>query len=251
MSASLIKVDINRGKLVKFELDIRGLDRNLLNGKLMIEVNGIEYGFPAVVMRNTVEVKIPCLFDVIYNIETYKTYIKAYLVLFSEFQYFVPWEGKLKVLTPKSVTAKLKRTAKKPVVQEIEFEELSEEEVVEDQEIIVDEPEPEHAVDLPQPTAKEKKTPIVAEKKKVTRKPQNESVILSEDQRHEYLEKLKNIDENGIRDYMARAGTKNIAVQDVILEQAENKCPDPDDKFLLLKSVIKVMNDLKKGPKNV
>jgi hypothetical protein len=33
------------------------------------------------------------------------------------------------------------------------------------------------------------------------------------------------------------------------LEQAEGKCKDPDDKFELLKSVVKVMKELKSGGK--
>ncbi len=247
MSASLIKVDINRGKLVRFDLDIRGIERELLNGKLVIEVNGVEYGFPAVIVGNKAEVKIPCLFDVIYNIETYKTYMKAYLVLFGEYNYYIPWEGKLKVLTPKKVKARLQKPIKRPVVtrEELEFEEVGEQE-----EIIVDEPEPEHEVTLPQPTEEEKKREITVEKKKITQKPkpQNESTsLLSENDRHEYLERLKNIDEKGIRDYMSRAGTRSTNVQNIILEQAEGKCKDPDDKFELLKSVVKVMNDIKKG----
>jgi len=242
MSSSLIKIDPNRGKLIKFDLDIRGVDRQLLHAKFVVTINGIDYGFPAVLVNHQVEVKIPCLFDIIYNIETFKGYIKARLMLFSEDQHFVPWEGKMKVMTPKKITAKIKSVKQKPIVRtediELEFDEQ--------EEIIVDDPQDE--VSIPEPTTKQKKAEVpVAEKKKVTRKPQNESVHLNEDTRSEYLDKLKNIDEKGIRSYMTRAGTKSKHIQDIILEQADGVCKDSDDKFELLKSVVKVMNDIKKG----
>lgn len=238
----MIKIDINRGKLIKFDLDIRGLERNLLYGRFILIVNNIEYGFPAVVINNQVEVKIPPLLDVICNIETFKSYMKAKLTIFSEFQYFIPWEGKAKVMTPKNITATISRDRRKPVITsedvDMDFEEQ--------EEIIVDDPE--ESVSIPHPTEKEKSNPVV-EKKKMTRKPQNESQYLNESTRDEYLEKLKNIDEKGIRDYMKRGGTTSKAVQDIILEQADGKCKDSNDKFELLKSVVKIMNEIKKGPK--
>lgn len=242
MSSTLIKIDPNRGKLITFDLDIRGVDRNLLSAKFVVTINDIEYGFPAVIVNNKVEVKIPCLYDIIYNIETYKSYIKAKLVIFSEFQHFLPWEGRMKIMTPKSITATVKSVRQKPIVRtEDVVSEFNEEE-----EVIVDDPQEE--VSLPKPTKKQEDSPKpVAEKKKVTRKPQNESISLNEDTRSEYLQKLKNIDEKGIRDYMARAGTKSEHIQDIILEQADGICRDSDDKFELLKSVVKVMNDIKKG----
>ena len=242
MSSSLIKIDPNRGKLIKFDLDIRGVDRQLLNAKFVVTINNIDYGFPAVLINNQVEVKLPCLFDIIYNIESFKGYIKARLMLFSEDQHFEPWEGKMKIMTPKKITAKIKSVKQKPIVTTEDIEREFEEQ----EEIIVDEPEEE--VSIPQPTRKQiNAEEPVAEKKKVTRKPQNESIALNEDTRSEYLEKLKNIDEKGIRQYMARAGTKSEHIQDIILEQADSICKDSDDKFELLKSVVKVMNEIKKG----
>jgi hypothetical protein len=224
-------------------LDIKGLERNLLYGRFILIVNNIEYGFPAVVVNNHVEVKLSPLIEVISNIETYKSYMKAKLMIFSDCQYFIPWEGKAKIMTPKKVTATLSKNRRKPIITsedvELDFEEQ--------EEIIVDDPE--EPVSLPDPTKKEKTNPVV-EKKKVTRKPQTESRVLNESTRDEYLEKLKNIDEKGIRDYMKRAGTKSAHIQDIILEQADAKCKDSDDKFELLKSVVKIMNEIKKGPKD-
>jgi hypothetical protein len=54
---------------------------------------------------------------------------------------------------------------------------------------------------------------------------------------------------NGIRDYMSRAGTKSQKVQNIILEQAEGQCKNPDDKFELLKSVVRVMKKIREGEK--
>jgi len=244
MSSSIIKIDPNRGKLIRFELDINGVDRQFLHAKFIMTIGDIDYGFPAVVKNNQVEVKIPCLFDVICNIETFKGYITARLMVFSEDLHFAPWSGQIKILPPKKITAKIKSSKQqKPSVktEDIDFDEQ--------EEIIVDDPQDE--VSIPEPSDKQKKSDVpVEEKKKVTRKPQTESINLNEDTKSEYLEKLKNIDEKGIRAYMARGGTKSSHIQDIILEQADSVCPNSDDKFELLKAVVKVMNDIKKGGKD-
>jgi hypothetical protein len=241
MSSSIIKIDPNRGKLIKFELDINGVDRQLLHAKFVVTIHDIDYGFPATINNHMVEVKIPCLFDVICSIETFKGFVQARLMIFSEDLHFVPWEGQMKILPPKKITAKIKSVKQqKPKIrtEDVDFDEQ--------EEIIVDDPQEE--VSIPEPTDKQKKADVpVVEKKKVTNQPQNESISLNEDTRSEYLEKLKNIDEKGIRSYMARAGTKSAHIQDIILEQADGVCPDSEDKFELLKAVVKVMNDIKKG----
>ena len=120
MSSSLVKVDVNRGKLIKFQLDVRGMENNQrLSGKFVVIANDIEYGFPAIITNNKVEVKLPSLLDVIRNIETFKSYMKAKLCVYSDFQYFIPWEGKLKVLTPGTIKASLKTEAKAPQLKMI------------------------------------------------------------------------------------------------------------------------------------
>ena len=228
-----IKLDIHRGKLITFDLDFEGLNWRELSAKFVIHVNEIEYGFTGLISSSHVDIHLPPLINVIHDILTYEDlgHVDARLEFYGDHFYFIPWDGQLKIETPPKIEAKIKKTVKKKVKED--------QEVQEDQEIIVDDPEPDHEVTIPDPK----------EKKKSKVKPQSESIFINEATKFEYLKKLKGIDEKGIRDYMARAGTKSLKIQDIILEQAENICKNPDDKFELLKSVVKTMSKIKKGKK--
>jgi len=225
--SSTIQIDIHKGKLITFDLDVQGLDRNTLNGKFRIIFGGIEYGFPVTIKNQQVKVSLPHLRNVIHDIKGGS--IEAKLEVFTDHNYFVPWEGKLKMVEPVSVKAKV--SIKKPKVRTIKTEDV---EVDEQAEIIVDDPEEE--VTLPEPKRKKK---IQTES----------SIIITEDTKSEYLERLKKIDEEGIRSYMKNAGTSSDSVQNIILEKADEICKDSDNKFELLKSVVKVMRQFKTGGK--
>lgn len=225
-----IKVNIDKGKLITFDLDVQGLSEESLFGKFRVLINEVEYGFPTTISENQVEVYVPCLHEILKK--DHSKFLNAKLEIFADNHFFIPWEGKLDLLETASVKAKIRKTSPKVKT------EIKDQDVNEDMEVIVDEPEEE--VSLPKPTKKELKQ----------EKFQNES-SLTDSTRRKYLEKLKGINMDGIRSYMARAGTRNEKVQNVILEQAENICKDPDNKFELLKSVVKVMAKFKKGDKNV
>jgi len=232
--SSNIKLDLNEGKSIIFDLDIQGVDHKTLKGMFRIEVDGLEYGFPAKVSENKVEVQLPSLKVINKDFKSGKAIIGSKLEMMSENNYYIPWEGELEIVESKSVKAKVS-TTKAPRVKAVKTED---EEMDEQQEVIVDDPEPENEVSIPK-HGKDKK-------KKETVVMQNESV-LTESTRKEYLNKLKTIDVDGVREYMARAGTKTKAVQDLILEQAEGNCVDPTNGFELLRSVVKVMKKIKSG----
>jgi hypothetical protein len=225
---STIKIDVHRGKLITFDLDIHGLHYRDLTAKFRVTVNEIEYGFEAVMTSDHVDVHLPCLTDIVHDILMYEGtgHLHARLEVYGDHFYYIPWEGELKIAKPDSVTATIKKEKKKSVKEDDATD------VNEEQEIIVDDPEEE--VTLPEYKGKKKK-------------PVRESVFINESQKLEYLKQLKQIDEEGIRKYMRNAGTKSEKIQNIILEQAEGKCKDPDDKFELLKSVVKVMKELKSG----
>lgn len=228
---SKIKVDVHRGKLLTFELEIANLNYRELDAKFEIDVNGIVYGFEGNLTSEQVDIHIPCLSDVVHDILKYenKGQIPAKLIVYGDHFYQVPWEGHVIAETPGKIKAKVKKTSPKKVKEETNNE------MEEQQEVIVDDPETE--VSLPKPKEKDKKKEL---------KPQTESLFINESTKYEYLQKLKKIDEKGIRAYMARAGTRSAHIQNIILEQAENTCRNPEDKFELLKSVVKVMSKIKK-----
>jgi len=239
--SSKIKIDLNKGKVVTFELDVQGVESSNLNGKFRILVNEVEYGFPTKIKNNEVEVDIPRLKNILRD-HSAKS-VSARLDIYDNDQsHFVPWEGIVDIQEQAKIKAKV--STKKPVVKTIRKEDTD---FDEQEEVIVDDPEPDHAVDLPEPTEKEKKKKFIEKKLSSKTQPQNESVSLNESSKQEYIEKLKNIDMKGIRNYMAKAGTRTTSVQNIILEQAENKCKDPDNKFELLRSVVKVMKELRRG----
>lgn len=217
-----IEVDVHRGKLITFSIEIEGLDYTLISGKFRITIGEIEYGFPTTYRDGEIEAYIPSLHEILHDFKRDGKQISAKLEVVADHHYFVPWEGKLKITEPASVKVKLKKA--KPKIKT----EIKDQEVDEQQEIIIDDPE--HTVDIPKSKTKPKKGESVDESTKSA-----------------YLKKLKGIGEKGIRAYMKRAGTKSENVQNVLLEQAETICKDPDNKFELLKSVVKVMADIKKG----
>jgi len=230
----IINVDLHRGKLVTFNIEVEGLNYNEMNGKFRIMIDDIEFGFPTNLKKNhEIEVVIPSLYEFLDNKRKLKT-INAKLEIFTDCHYFVPWEGKLKLTEKASVKVKLnKAKTTKPKVKT----EMKDAEVTEDLEVIVDDPEIE--VSLPE-----------EDKEKKPKKAKDKTSSIDENSKETYLNMLKNIDEDGIRKYMKNAGTTNDKVQSIILEQAENICKDPDNKFELLRSVVKVMKKIRKGEKN-
>lgn len=235
----IIDVDLHRGKLVTFNIEVEGLNYNDIGGKFRILIDDIEFGFPTTFNEDhEIEVTIPSLYEFIDDNKKRIKTLSAKLEIFSDCHYFVPWEGELKLTEKASVKVKLnKTTTTKPKVKT----EMKDQEVKEEMEIIVDDPEEE--VELPHP----KETP----KTEAVRSSSNsKDVLLDESSKSDYLDMLKKIDETGIRSYMKKAGTTNEKVQDIILEQADGICKDSDNKFELLKSVIKVMKSIKQGDVN-
>jgi hypothetical protein len=217
-----ITIDKHRGKSIEFNIEVEGLDYDTIHGKFRIMSGEIEYGFPTVFTKNQrIEVIIPPLNGILRDNKAKS--LKAKLEICTDCQYFVPWEGTIKLKESAGIKVELKKTTKPKVKIKTE---MKDQEVKEEMEIIVDDPEEE--VTLPKPK-KTKANPI------------------DEDSRDAYLDMLKNIDEEGIRTYMKNAGTSNDKIQSIILEQAENICKDPDNKFELLRSVVKVMKKIKKG----
>jgi hypothetical protein len=238
----IIDVDLHRGKLVTFNIEVEGLNYNDISGKFRVMIDDIEFGFPTTFKKDhEIEVVIPSLYEFIdINKRKIKT-LTAKLEIFTDCHYFIPWEGKLKLTEKASVKVKLnKSTTTKPKVKT----EMKDQEVKEEMEIIVDDPEEE--VELPDPKETKKTSKTESVKSSLSSK----SVLLDESSKSDYLDMLKNIDEKGIRSYMKRSGTTNERVQNVILEQADNICKNSDDKFELLKSVIKVMKKIKEGDKD-
>jgi uncharacterized Zn finger protein len=226
-----ITIDKHRGKSIEFNIEVEGLDYDTIHGKFRIMSGDIEYGFPTVFTKNQrIEVIIPPLNGILRDSK--KKSLKAKLEICTDCQYFVPWEGTIKLKESAGIKVQLKKTTKPKVKVKTE---MKDNEVTEDLEVIVDDPEKE--VSLPEPK----------EKKKLKKTKANSIDSIDEDSRDTYLNMLKNIDEEGIRTYMKKAGTTNDKVQSIILEQAENICKDPEDKFELLKSVVKVMKKIKKG----
>lgn len=223
--SNIIEVDPHRGKLIEFNIEIEGFNYDEIDGKFRIIDGDIEYGFPTSFKENhKIEVTIPPLNNIFSNNK--KKSLKAKLEIMTDCQYFSPWDGKLKFIESKSVKVSLNKKSKPKVKVKTEMED---QDVNEEVEVIVDDPEEE--VSIPKPSSKDKK--------------KKESSMMDESSRDEYLEKLKQIDEKGIRNYMTKAGTKSLTVQNIIMEQAESNCKDPSNKFELLKSVVKVMKKIR------
>jgi hypothetical protein len=145
--ASKIKIDPYRGKLITFNLEIAGINYRELTAKFRIVVDDIEYGFIGLLSSEHVDIHIPSLVDIIHNILVFEGgHLDARLEMFGDFYYYVPWEGQIVLDKQPEVKAKVSKSKK---VKENE-------EVDEQQEVIVDDPEPENGVSLPDPNKKKK-----------------------------------------------------------------------------------------------
>lgn len=248
----MMSLNVNEEKQLTFEVQIGGVNYDQLSCHLRMEIDGIEYGFPAVIGRESVTVDLPALKNVTSRRLKEGEEIDVHLDIIADDNYIVPWSDTFKISNPFMVEAKMlnsKTTAvKTKLVQESEViskpKEMVEKTV--EPEVIVEDPTEklismlsnklesiiEAKFGSVQPTVKEITEPIkemapVQEIKKITTKD------------------LMNMTEEDIYAYMDRAGTRNKKVQALIYEQATSLAASGKP-VEILKQVVKILKNHKK-----
>ena len=103
----MLDINSNEEKKMVFEVDIHGVQEKDLQGSVKFLINGVEYGFPTVIDEYKVETLVPPLSKVIgWEIEE-GTVVDVRLDLHTDEHFFTPWMGKVKIIAPRKVSAKL------------------------------------------------------------------------------------------------------------------------------------------------
>lgn len=189
----MLYLDINEEKTLAFEVEINGVGCDEICGKVRLEYNDVEYGFPAVIEEGKITTVIMPLKELFPDIKNGTT-LNAKLELNTDKYYFSPWQGQIKVQAPVSVEAKI-----------IEDKNEQKEKMAIKASIV----------------SEEKKVPLVEKKLKPVSKKKTIKETVNNTKGWS-KEKLKNITEEDMIEYMKRAGTSNPRIQELLLQEARN-----------------------------
>jgi hypothetical protein len=111
----MIELDINKPRNFKFDVSIDGINSDILTGFLRLEINNIEYGFPAIVTNESVSADIPALKNIVKREIKSGDKIKARLDVTGDGYYMDPWHEDIVVKSSVVIEAKLVESDK-PVI---------------------------------------------------------------------------------------------------------------------------------------
>jgi len=184
----MIELDITKPKNFKFDINIDGVNPDVLIGFLRLEMSGIEYGFPATVTKDSISVDIPSLKNIVNREIKNGEKIKARLDIVGEGNYIVPWDEELMVKSTVIIEAKLVNS-NKPIIQ------LKKEKKIEPKKLLT--------------------------KEKILKKGITSKKIVKEKE-----EKLPEITKDMVIRYMEKNGTTNKNIQNLLYENAVIKLGD-------------------------
>lgn len=120
----MIKLDINKNKNLNFEVKVNGIDNKELHGNIRLEIDGIEYGFQAVIEGDQISINIPPLKNIINRSIKENEKIKARLDIVGNGYYIQPWSDEFIVENSVMVEAKLidNSNKQKPIIEVKETE---------------------------------------------------------------------------------------------------------------------------------
>lgn len=115
----MLDINITKKRPLNFEIQLNGIDHNQLSGYLRVIVDGVEYGFPAIISAESVDVEIPALKYIVKKELHEDDQLEAKLEVYGGGYYLNPWSDKLVVKTPVMMEAKVKEglSSQKPKVK--------------------------------------------------------------------------------------------------------------------------------------
>jgi len=253
----MLFIKSNEEKKLVFEVDIHGCDSDNLQGFVRFEMYGAEYGFPVEVDDRKITAVIPPLKNVVEKDIEDGTVINARLDMITERHYFMPWEGEVKIGAPMDIKAKIKE--EKTSGPSVSSRLMTSASVKEEKAIAPSKTKTEGLQEDDRILRLEKIVASLAKTMKgggVRRhvqeaiQPEPEPVPVKKPRKEviaerKYLmkEKLKNVTEKDIINYMERAGTKNETVQQIVLNEATAAASEAGIKgnIGILKYVIKAL----------
>jgi hypothetical protein len=103
----MLYLNANEEKRLVFEVEIHGVETKDLHGSVRFLLHGVEYGFPADIESKKIVSLIPPLIEVVGREIEDGTIMEAKLELYTDRNYFKPWEGEIKLGAPMQIKAKL------------------------------------------------------------------------------------------------------------------------------------------------
>lgn len=228
----MLKLNVNEEKQLNFEIQIGGVQTDQVTSFLRIEIDQVEYGFPAQVGQESITVDLPALRSVTARKLKEGEEVAVKLEIVADGHYLTPWSDTFTLSNPLVIEAKImdadfKNTPafKTKLVQTGTTGEQKQGVVVEAEEeapVRVAETEEEMTERIVNklaekigPMMKGKSDKVITEDKAVVKEKAIAPVkkVAKVD--------VKNITEEGVYAYMQRAGTSNEKIQQLIYEQAE------------------------------
>ena len=106
----MIKLNVQRSKQIKFGVEVAGVEMRDLKGAVRLTHEGIEYGFPIVIVDDTITVEIPSLEKIIKEELIDNTPIEAKLEIIADEVHSVPWADTIRIERPIKVEATIQET---------------------------------------------------------------------------------------------------------------------------------------------
>lgn len=238
----MLKLNVNQEKQLNFEIQIGGVQTEQVSSHLRIKIDDVEYGFPAHVGQESITVDLPALRTVTARKLKEGEEVSVKLDIIADGHYLTPWSDTFTLSNPLVIEAKIvdddfKSTPafKTKLVMKGQSGDREQGVVIEQDEVadpvINERASEEEMTEKIVNKLAEKLGPLFS-KGKTTVKPVTEEVKEKSEKKVVKEEKViapkkitkndvANITEEGVYEYMARAGTKNEQVQKLIYEQAE------------------------------
>lgn len=245
----MLKLNVNQEKQLNFEIQIGGVQTEQVQSHLRIDIDGVEYGFPAHVGQESITVDLPPLKTVTARKLKEGEEIKVKLEIVADGHYLTPWQDTFMLSNPLVIEAKIVDDDFKPapafktklvskggtgdqsqgvMLEQVEDDEEDKDEKENMKESISKSLSEDEMTERLVSKLAEKlggmfdrgKSEVVKEEKPITTN-KKEKVVKEEKVKKITKNDVANITEEGVYEYMSRAGTKNPTVQKLLYEQAE------------------------------
>jgi hypothetical protein len=273
----MLKLNVNQEKQLTFEVQIGGVQSDQVSSHLRIEIDNVEYGFPAEVGREAITVNLPALRTITARKLKEGEEVNVKLEIIADGNYLAPWQDTFRISNPLVIEAKIvdddfssapafktKLVSTKGnagdqsqgvMIEQVEAKEKKTHVFEHDEDTLTERIVNKLAEKLSHNTITEKKDEEPdgdeegGEANANHEEPDGDEPEEKVKKESKKIKKVKpadllNIDEAGVYAYMERAGTKNPAVQKIVYEQAE-AAAGSSRPVKVLQQVIKILKSKK------
>jgi hypothetical protein len=264
----MLKLNVNQEKQLTFEVQIGGVQSDQIESYLRLNIDNIEYGFPAKVGQKSISVNLPPLRTVTARKLKEGEEVQVKLEITADGNHLTPWSDVFRLVNPVVVEAKIvddefnaPSAFKTKLVHEGKPGDEKQGiilERVEENEDKTDDSEDALTEKIVNKLAEKLSSSFGGKKKRVVEQKEKDEAEEEEEgeEKREVEEKCKtedvkplkkiskkdllNMTEEDVYAYMERAGTKNSQVQKIIYEQAKAKAGSSRP-VLILQQVVKML----------